>query len=245
MKSWILAICVVLALYGSASSSEIEQQESILYPYKSSVIFQDEFLSGSTTSGVIGSLGWGFSNGTTSFLVSETNRMGILRRDTGAGVGTVTSLRLNINTSATFTGNIAHDILWMVRANNNDADTAIRVGVATPTFTTDPPTDGIYFEKLYADTNWFCVTRSAATGLETRTDSTIAVSTNFVTLAHQLVVSPTSSAIFQINGTTVCTHTANITTVFVSPWTHIVNQVGAAKTLDHDYVQFRVYGLAR
>jgi len=243
MKQWMLGILLVLFSQSIAFSSEVETQRSTLYAYKSQIIFQDEFISGTTTSGVIGSLGWGFSNGTVTQLVSETNRPGILRRDTGAGAGTVTSLRLNINASATFAANLAHDLLWMVRVNNNDADTAVRVGLATPAFTTDPPTDGIYFEKLYADTNWFCITRASST--ETRTDSGIAVDTSFNTFAYEKISSPTSSVIFQINNTVVCTHTTNLPTGLSSPWTHIVNQVGAAKTLDHDYVQFHVYGLAR
>jgi len=243
MKQLILSAIFIVVLNAIAFGSESEIQRSSLYPYKSQVIFKDEFLSGSTTSGAIGTLGWGFSNGTVSQLPSITNRPGLLRRDTGAGAGTVTSLRLNINTSATFAADMSHDVLWMVRANQNDTDTAVRVGSATPTFTTDPPTDGIYFEKLYADTNWFCITRSAS--VETRTDSGIAVSTNFITLSYQRVVSPTSSVVFQINGTTVCTHTATMPTALVSPWTHIVNQAAASKTLDHDYIQFRIYGLTR
>lgn len=238
MKHVFIALCLIFCAQ-VAIGSDLTTAPSILYPYKSRVILQEEFTSGRTVSGTIGSLGWGFSNGTATQLASEVNRIGILRRDTSAVSGTVTSLRLNINSSATFAANLVHDILWMVRLNTNDANTTVRVGIASPTFTTSPPTYGIYFEKLDADTNWFCITNDAG---ETRTDSGVAVSTNFVTLAHQNIG---GTVYFEINNTRVCTHTTEIPTGQASPWTHIVNSAAAAKTLDHDYMQFRVYQLAR
>lgn len=239
MKTW-LRLLIFLCLSSSAVASDVTTQQSILYPYKSSIIFQDDFLSGNTTSGAIGSLGWGFTNGSVTILASETNRPGIMRRSTSAVSGTVTATRLNINTSTMFVGNLNHDLMWMARLNTNDANTTVRLGVGNPAFGVAPPDHGIYFEKLDGDTNWFCITRSSA--VETRTDSGIAVNTSFNTFAY---FNMNGSVAFQLNNATVCTHTTNIPTVVIMPWTHIINSAAADKTLDHDYFQLRLYGLVR
>lgn len=237
MKKWIL---LVLLIGTRAFAGELQQEQSTLYPYKSQIIWQDEFLTGNTTSEDIGSLGWRFSNGTTSLLLSEVNRPGILRRDTGAGAGTIATTYL-YGSSDTILGTVRHDITWMVRLNNNDANTTQRVGAANSVFAISPPDHGIYFEKLDADTNWFCVTRDAT--VETRTNSGIAVNTSFNTFRYERLA---SSVVFSINNINVCTNTTNIpSTIYITPWTLIVNSAAAAKTMDHDYFQIRITSLVR
>jgi hypothetical protein len=240
MNKWLLLLCLCLLFKTQVFAGDVQQQQSVLYPYKSQIVIQDDFISASTTNGTIGMLGFGFTNGTVSQLPSVTNRPGLIRRDTSAVSGTIATLYLYPASSAFMRGNIAHDVMWMVRLNANDANTIQRLGAANSIFGVSPPNDGIYIEKLGADTNWFCVTRAGS--VETRTDSSVAVNTNFNTFYYQRLE---NSVVFKINNTDVCTHTTNLTTALINPFTLIENSASASKTMDHDYFQLRITGMTR
>lgn len=153
-------------------SSDFQQQQNPLYPFKSSIFLQEEFLGGSTASNSIGALGWSAANGTVGNLAGETNRYGIIRRDTSAVLGTVATLAINSGAAAATDPTVNHSIMFASRLNTNDANTTVRIG-ALNSPSISPPANGIFFEKLDADTNWFCVTRSG--GVQTRTDSGIEI----------------------------------------------------------------------
>lgn len=132
---------------------------------------------------------------------------------------------------------------FVVRLNTNDTDTAVRVG-DFQSAQNDPPSSGDYFEKLYADTNWFYVTRSGGTQTGSRTDTGIAVSTNWITF--RINRASDSSIDFYINGTLIGSQTANIpTAVALNPGLHIVNQAAASKTIDIDYAKILIAGISR
>lgn len=218
-------------------ASDLSQQQSILYPYKSTIELQDEFLSGNATTGTVGSLGW-LQTGT-STLLSEAANPGLIRKDTSAVAATVSAIvlsgnQVNINYQTTRTE------IWLARLNTNDANTTMRIGESSGC-TVSPIVSGLYFEKLDADTNWFAVTRNA--GVQTRTDTTIAVNTSFNTFTISIIGAGTS-VIFNINGTLV-TNTTNIFPGLTSPCAQIVNSAAAAKTFDVDYFQIRLIGLTR
>lgn len=236
----VLALCLIgLPFSFLAFGSDLQTQQNPLYPYRSSIFLQEEFLGGSTASNSIGALGWNAANGTVSNLAGETNRFGIIRRDTSAVSGTVATLAINSGSAAATDPSLSHRILFASRLNTNDANTTVRIG-ALNSPALSPPANGIYFEKLDADTNWFCITRTG--GVETRTDSTIAVNTSFNTFEY----SRNSSGVqFRINNSLVCTHTTNITATFINPGLHIVNSAAAAKTIDTDYAQIIFTGLSR
>lgn len=241
MKSFKIQSIIFLALSIAGAcqvwGSDLQTQRNPLYPFQSSLFLQDDFVSGASASGSIGNLGWSTQNGTTSYQSSIANRPGILRRDTSAVINTIAALHLSPATPMLASMN--HQMVWIARLNTNDANTTVRIGVQA-SVVGNPPNDGIYLEKLDADTNWFCVTRSG--GVQTRTDSTIAVNTSFNTFSHSRNA---SSVIFSINNTAVCTHTTNIPTVVLGPNLQIVNSAAAAKTIDIDYAQFIITGLAR
>lgn len=239
IKTTLMSWALVLACALPAFSSDLIIQPSVLYPYQSTITLQDDFISGSTGSGTIGALGFGFGGGTTTTIAAETNRNGILRRDTGAVINTIGTLILNPNTSSLFQATLPHRVLWIERLNTNDANTEIRIGAANP-INTNPPTDGEYFEKLAADTNYFCVTRSA--GAQTRTDTGVAVNTVF---NNFLLGRISGSVQFMLNNVTVCTHTTNLPSVSMNPFTQIINTAAAAKTHDHDYFELTITGLTR
>lgn len=240
MLQVILTLILVIASPFLAHSSDFQQQQSTLYPFRSTIELQEEFISGSNTNGTIGILGMGITGGTAGQQNSEANRFGILRRDTGAAAGTVASTVLTPNNSTIFTVTLPHKIVWAVRQNVNNNNTIVRHG-SMNLFTANPPANGIYIEKAAADTNWFCVTRSG--GVETRTDTGVAVDTNFHTFAYTL---NSSGASFTLDSAGVCgTHTTNLPTGFTNPASHIVNVDAVAKSADYDYFQVQIFGIAR
>lgn len=211
--------------------------DSSIYNYRDSMILQDDFISGGTSSGTVGVLGFILANGVTTSVASEVNRPGILRRDTSGVINTITNLVLG--GSSGFFGTLNHEILWIERLNTNDADTLIRIGAANST-SGNPPADGEYFEKLAADINYFCVTRSA--GVQTRTDTGVPVNTSFNTFR---IRRKDEVVTFILNDVIVATHITNLSVVVLNPYTLIINSVAAAKTHDHDYFEVIVTGIMR
>lgn len=221
-------------------ASELGTQKNTLYPPQSSIIVQEDFISGSASSGTIGR--YGFSAGgpvTISGLPSIANRPGIIRMDTTAASGTIGRFVFQ-TTSVSITATVPHEVIWITRLNTNDANTTVRIGSLNP-FGLNPPTSGIYFEKLDADTNWFCISREA--GVQTRTDSTVAVNTNFTTFFYRLT---SAGAVYSIDGVAVCgTIATNLPTTQFVPTVQIVNSAAAAKTIDMDYFQLKYTGITR
>lgn len=214
--------------YGETSS--LQTPQSTLYSYHNTIVLQDDFIGGGILNGSVGQLGWSVAGSITS-QNSVANYIGIVRLDTTGVSGT--PARLNFQSSSMFDSATPYSSLWITRLDTNDANTTIRIGAAN-SVAGNPPNDGIYIEKLDADTNYFCVTRSAST--QTRTDSGIAVTTNFTELSR--VVTATS-VLFYINGVLVCTHTTNIPTVFTSPFVYIINSAAALKSISIDYFEYK------
>ena len=235
-----LTACISLMIFLTAltaSASSISTAPSTLYPYQSGFEMQDDFLSGTVGSGSMGTLGW-TTAGTITVQSSEANRPGIYRVDTSAV--SATQARLSLPTAVSIDPALPHAVMWAVRLNTNDANTTLRIGTQNAT-NANPPAQGIFLEKLDADTNWFCVTRAAS--VQTRTDSTIAITTNFVTVKY---TRDSSGVQFSIDNVNVCSlMTTNIPTTFVVPEVFIINSAAAAKTVDIDYFETRVSGMVR
>lgn len=224
---------------GPVFASDLTIPQSTLYPYRSTIELQDDFIGGISSTGNIGDLGFTFNNGAVTTQSSVSNRIGIIRLDSSAVINTIASLLLG-NTALGTDPSTPTRQIWVVRLNTNDANTTARVG-AMNSAAASPPADGIYLEKLDADTNWFCVNRAG--GAQTRTASGVAVSTNFVTIMYQR---DSSGVQFYIDQVAVCgTVSTTIPTVFLRPATQIVTSAAAAKTIDHDYFQLIIQGLTR
>lgn len=241
MKSFKIQSIIFLALSIAGAcqvwGSDLQTQQNPLYPYRSSIFVQEDFITGLNTSGNIGSISFSGA-GTNSYQASIANRIGIFRITTSAAAGTIA--RINMASGTEIDPSLPTSILWINRLNTNDANTTVRIGSIEPV-TASPPTNGIYFEKLDADTNWFCVTRSA--GVQTRTDSTTAVNTNFTNFTY---VRNSSGVQFSIDGVAVCgTHTTNIPTTFINPISFLINSAAADKTMDIDYFQMILTGIVR
>ena len=100
MKHIARIILIVLLTCLPSYASDLQQQQSTLYPYRSMIAIQDDFMFGISTSGNIG-YGWGFANGSTAYIASEAGgRIGLLRRDTTAASGTLARTDLSISTAS-------------------------------------------------------------------------------------------------------------------------------------------------
>lgn len=201
--------------------------------YRNTIYMSDEFMSGGTTTTLLGEMGWSLPAGTVSRPgTASANHHGYVRLDTGAGAGTFARFNSGDNIQLSTTYNPT--IVWIVRATQTNANTQIMVGGSSD-FGTLTPSNGIYFQKLAADTNWFAVTRSTT---ETRTDTGVAVSTNWVNLK---IVASTSSVAFYINDVLVATNVATIpsgaSSNYFGPGLTIENVDAVSKTMDIDYFQ--------
>ena len=231
-----LLVCV-LAL--PTVASDFSQPQIMLYPYQTSVVLQDDFVAGFPAAAAVGDLGWTFSGGTVATLAPEASRPGIIRRDTSTTISTVASFQLN-NASRNMLSSETYSFVYISRLNTNDANTQVRIGIQGSS-NGNPDASGVYLEKLDADTNWFCVTRSAAA--QTRTDSGVAISTSFFSMA---VTKNSSGVQFSLNGANVCSLiSTNVPTDAVLPVVQIVNSAAFSKTIDIDYFQLIITGLVR
>lgn len=239
-KTISVVICGIMLCASGVESSDIQVPQSTLYNYRNTIALQEEFISGTAGTGSIGALGWTATGGTISQGAPETNHPGILRRATSAVINTVALLR-NIGSNNAFQGAAQnYQFRWIVRLNQTDADTKLRVGI-TEYCVADPCTHGIYFEKLGTDTNWTCVTRTSS--VETKTDSSVAADTSWHTF-H--VIRSLSQADFYLDGALVCSNTTNLPSPTVQLLLDLllINTAAADKTVDVDYADF-MYSISR
>lgn len=228
--------CFVWSSWGST----LDTQKSTLYPFNNMIALQDDFLSGTTSTGNVGSLGWSFSGGTVTVVNGMANRYGIIERSTGAVINTVAPILLSSNSTA-IDPSVNLYILHVLAVGTNDSNTTIRIGAGNSLFAS-PVVHGIYFEKLDGDTNWFCVTR--ASSVETRVDSGVSIDTSF----HNFRIDRRSTGVeWRIDNVRVCAShpQTNIPAVFINPGSHIVNSAASSKTYQLDYFEMRITGFFR
>ena len=229
---------MLLGLASPLWASDLTIPQSTLYPYRSTVEIQDDFMPQNAGTTSVGSLGWVSNGGTTTGIDAVANRPGLIQRSTGVVISTNTFLNLGQNGNNTLP-NMSHAITFITQLQSNDINTIYRVGLANSPV--NPPNSVIYIEKLEADTNWFCVTRNA--GVQTRTDSTVAITSNYTTHAY---VRNSSGVQFSIDHVNVCgVITTNIPTATVSAFLEIVNTSAASKVAVIDYFQQQIFELSR
>lgn len=194
----------------------------------------EEFYRSSLTSSQLGKLGWNSSGGSIATPDSEANHPGILQRSTGGTSGVTAALALGATTSASTIGAASpFDLLWIVRLNTNDANTSVEVG-AFETLSVSLA-NGARFQKLDADTNWFRVSRQG--GTETREDTGVAVSTDWVTFR---IRRSGAAILFSVNHGAEASISTNLPTGALNPASMIKNSAASAKTLDHDYFDLAI-----
>lgn len=198
----------------------------------------DDFASGDDVNGAVGKLGWSFSGGNITMLAAESGRVGILRRGTGATSGTTAWTRLWDSNNGIFLPSEMFDILFIVRTNHIDSNTIIRIGLSDSD-SGSPPTNGIYYERSTSDTTWQAVCRSG--GSETKVDTTVVATTSGF---HRFRIRRLNSSTirFELGPDDI---TTNIPTTGLIPFFHIRNTEASDKTMDVDYFDILITGLAR
>jgi hypothetical protein len=130
----------------------------------------DDFTCGSNETGEVGMLGWNFTNGSiiaSGIGASDAGRFGAIGRRSGTTAAQVAALYLGVNVSA---GQILFQdvdiVTWVFAPVSSNADFDLRCGLCTDASDATPD-NGIYLEKLAADTSYFGVSR--ASNVQTRT----------------------------------------------------------------------------
>jgi hypothetical protein len=200
----------------------------------------DDFLSGPLTSGQIGKLGWQFTNGTIAAIDAEANHPGIVRRSSSSTANQMCPLFPVANAIRQILPADTFSVTWIVRLGLADTETGVRVGL-TARADSNPPSDGIYFEKLPADTAWFRVTRAGA--VETRTTTGIAATGAWAKLRVRRLNASTIG--FTIDGAAEQTVTATIPTIALIPWVQVWTSTANVKNLEIDLFALTVTGLSR
>lgn len=223
-------------------------RSSMVPDERSTFIERDDFDRGGSTSGAVGAWGWDILAGTAARVASEDGRPGILRVDTGSVSGTVGGIGLGV--AGGVGGYLMADNFWftfVVRLTQTDADTLVRIGLFKPgQENASQPTDGIYFEKLGSDTNWFGVCRK--NGTEARSDTTFAASTSFVKLQmRKRTIADIGFAVGDIlNGfETGDVVTTTAPTIAMNLALQIRTDASSSKTMDVDLVQSHITGMDR
>ena len=138
-------------------------------------LMRDDFTPSSLETGEIGSLGWSFTSFTPFAAAAAANHPGIIRLQTPAAT-TLSSLYPGnaTNITAISLGDVAESHWVFAEDSAGVTDYDIRIGFFD-NIANAPPNNGVYLEKLAADTNWFFVTRTSSA--ETRTDTGVAAGT--------------------------------------------------------------------
>jgi hypothetical protein len=196
-------------------------------------VIEEDFDGGLAANAQVGRHGWAAvvsGSGVVSVDSSVTNHPGIYNLSTGGTINSWGGISLP-GAGVLMPGtNVSIDYLWVVRVIPVDANTGYNVGMQG-TQSTQAPTNGIYFQKLPGDTNYFCVCRNG--GAETRVDSGVAVDTGYHNF--RAVKGPTTSVGFYIDAILVATITASVPQALIFPLSAITNTAAAAKTLLFDY----------
>lgn len=233
----LIYLAIILVWLGApaaflAFGSDATVQQSPLYPYRSSIIVQDEFLTGTAM------VGWG-AVGTTRVITSTAGRIGLFQLDTTAVINTFSAISLLGSSGSLLNTNLPLISTQIAQLAQTDANTVARIGAfATVSIA---PVRGIYFEKLAGDTNWFCVLGNA--GAFTRTDTGIATDTNYHTFAFK---STGTSVQWSLDGASVCgTMSTNFPALDIAPAFQLQTTAAAIKLMNIDYFQMNYTGLSR
>lgn len=230
---FLLSVAFIgLPLSFLAYGSDFQQQQSPLYPFQSSIIVQDEFLTGTSM------IGWG-SSGTVRAVTSVAGRIGLFQIDTTAVVNAFSAISLLGSTGSLLNTNLPLLAIHIAQLAQTDANTVARIGSFATT--SIAPVRGMYFEKAAADTNWFCVLGNAS--VYTRVDSGIATDTSY----HRFLYRSTGTSVqWSIDGVSVCgTMSTNFPVLDIAPGFQIQTTAAAIKLMNVDYFQMNYTGLTR
>lgn len=202
----------------------------------------DDFVTGppatSTTGGALNWIGGG-GGINASPLPGEANHPGITRLPTAAAVNNYAYLAGS--GVASFLPAATFDCTFIFRQNLADATNGIRIGVGS--LWSSEPVNGVYLEKLAADTSWFGTARAAS--VSTRTAALAAADAGWHRVRVRRVSGTTVG--FTLDALTEVTLATGLPTAAVGVGMQIFNSGASAviHTLDIDYADILLTALAR
>jgi len=205
----------------------------------------DDFIFASTETGEAGNRGWSFTNGSLTSNVGVSNHPGILLRTSGTTISQVASFYPG---SAGNIGRVLMEqfdmIRWIIRAPATNTDHIVRIGICLDS-TANPSTNGVYFERLAADTNWFRVVRNGAT--QTRQDTGIAYDTSWINLMIRRAANGTSMEFWINNALNGTISDANIPAggTGMLQFLQIIPTTTTARTIEVDLFHFKSMPVTR
>jgi hypothetical protein len=243
VKLVFLLICAAVAAIAQLRQFDLETQVKNVLPLTLSpsghatFMLSEEFASGVTGSGDFGSLGWLSSLGTGGAVNSTegvgADHPGAIRLSSGTTSGNQTVLHLGTATGNVVDPSVTLDSTWIFLTNHafplTNAQWRMGLGAAVTGAT---PTDGLYFEKLSGDTNWFAVCRASST--ETRVDTGEAAGSSWLRFRIRRVNGTTFG--FTAANQTEVTCTANIPTTDLSVFAASKTADTVNKLLEIDYM---------
>lgn len=199
-------------------------------------LLQDEFLSGLTSSGNIGALGWTLGAGTWSGIASIAAHPGQSTFSSTNSSGTIG--RMYLATAATQGAYVASDLAYfgcLINPRSGTTTMSVRVGLVVSVATSTEGSQGIYWSFNPAvSANWRTVTRDGTDIASNSSDVVYATSTWYL-LEVKRAANGTDWE-FWINGVLKFTHTTRIiTATAVFPGIYIETNEAVAKTLDGDW----------
>lgn len=215
--------------------------------YYKQMKIEEEFITGRDSSQSLGTNGYVYANGSTGYQV-VAGRPGVFRRTTGTTPDTNTYLGASFNFTAGWLLSEQFSVKWGIRPVQIDNASIQRVGLICASYgsATDasntPPNDGVYFERLDTDTNWFAVNRASSVS-SARTDTGVAAAAN--TWVELEIGRVGADIVYRINGTQVAAISTNITAQGCIPWLVLWNTGAVSKDIDVDYNYVWVGGLSR
>jgi len=211
----------------------------------------EDFLSGTCQVNVTynGGLGWQLNSNSGGDTVSCTsdvaaNHPGVLTATTLSGSGNDASVKwpsVSITPSDTFTYRA------LVKASSASS-VKLTVAITDDNFN-NVSTDGCYFEKLEADTNWFAACMSGGVA-STRQDTGVAVGTGWVAFQIQRtsasnVAFKTATTLGGLSAATALNITTQIPTVNLRPAFFVESRTAATRSIAIDFADLRLTGLTR
>lgn len=231
------------------------------------VVIEDDFNTGNTVTGNVGTIGLQFvttgTGGSVAYRDAEAGHPGIIRFTSGNTINEVNSVAFRTSASqGTFHLNtnsgFPFDLVWIVRTNAVSAEPTYRIGLSnTPAVAGGQPANGLYFEKLSGDSNfWRIVVRTAGSETRYNTGFAYAASTwyrfrikwdppylkySVDDSALQAFGSPQQAA----GAAWVVPATPTLPTATLTPLVTLVPSTAASQTIDLDYVKLIHFGFSR
>jgi len=217
----------------------LENGNWVAAPTATTSYLSDEFVG----NGGVGSLQWQTNGGTTgASSTAVAGHPGILTRGSGATANTLCAHVLSSGFDAADLFDLT--FIFQMPTGSAGADVQFRAGAGTNALGANPPGDGVFIEKLAADTEWFFVTRNSSTS--TRTTAGVTVTAQQWLNVRMRRIGATSIG-FTLNAGTEVVMTTNLPVVgkILQPFFTILGTTTTGRFANIDLFALTITGLTR